>query len=428
MDTAGKKAVSLALRVGLSIGAVVGMIGCGELSGDEADSSSAAMAVENGLYGINGINGVNGLYGVNGLMGVNGISGVNGLYGVNGLSPTQGLMTKPLGRRTVQYIASCALTPSQTLDKQDQFGKPHAFKGSMGLAPNWLNGGISANDEANVSACLMSKINTAGMHVPLWMVGATTQIGWGYDPNYPAQEGAYFGNVMKTGSNGALGAYYCNGRDYQKGIVPGRLGADDSSSFYKNPFGKDALCDNYCTKHTTTKSDGTSVVDGYTSCNGIANPITIWRKASYNPVFDDNYIYQLVSASSHLAVDVWGWGTAEGNPIAQYTNLNGTNQHFRIIQVASSQWKIVDMNSGKVITNRNGATANVGLNTYSGAATDNWALDDHNGHFIVRNKATNSYLHSPNGSAGAYLNVTNAYSGATDTDWDLVVVDSLDSI
>jgi hypothetical protein len=156
MDTAGKKALNLALRVGLSIGAVVGMIGCGELSSDEADTSSAAVAVENGLYGINGISGVNGLYGVNGLMGVNGISGVNGLYGVNGLSPTQGLMTKPLGRRTVQYIASCALTPSQTLDKQDQYGKPHAFKGSMGLAPNWLTGGISANDEANLSACLRS--------------------------------------------------------------------------------------------------------------------------------------------------------------------------------------------------------------------------------------------------------------------------------
>src|SRR4029078_996382 len=111
MDTAGKKALTLALRVGLSIGAVVGMIGCGELAGDEADTSSAAMAVENGLYGINGINGVNGLYGVNGLMGVNGISGVNGLYGVNGLSPTMGLMTKPLGPRKGQYIAVCALTP-----------------------------------------------------------------------------------------------------------------------------------------------------------------------------------------------------------------------------------------------------------------------------------------------------------------------------
>jgi len=396
------------MTAGLSICAVLGLVGCGELGGDEAESADYAVAVENGLNGVNGI------------------SGVNGLYGVNGLATTKGLMTTPMGRRTVSYIASCALSSSQTLAKQDQYNRPFAFKGSMGLAPNWLNGGISASDEANVSACLISRINTAGMHVPLWMVGATSPIGWGYDPNYPAQEGAYFGNVMQTGGDGKLHAYYCNGRDYTRGIVPGRIGANDASAVYTNPFGKDALCDNYCTKHTTTRSDGTTIVDGYTSCNGIANPITVWRKASYNPVFDDNYIYQLVSASSRLALDVYGWGTAEGNPVVQYTSgPTQANQRFRIIQVASSQWKIIDTNSGKALTNRAGASGNVAINTYSGAATDNWALDDHNGHFIIRNKATNSYLHAPGNGLAAYVNVTSAYSGAADTDWDLVAVDSL---
>jgi len=409
------------MTAGLSIGAVLGLVGCGELGGDESESADYAVSVENGLNGVNGISGVNGLYGVNGLMGVNGLSGVNGLYGVNGLASTKGLMTTPLGRRTVSYIASCALNSSQTLDKQDQYNKGWSFKGSMGLAPNWLNGGISATDEANVSACLISRINTAGMHVPLWMVGATSPIGWGYDPNYPAQEGAYFGNVMQVAGDGRLHAYYCNGRDYTRGIVPGRIGANDASSVYTNPFGKDALCDNYCTKHTTN-----GIVDGYTSCNGIANPITVWRKASYNPVFDDNYIYQLISASSRLALDVYGWGTAEGNPVVQFTSgPTQANQRFRIIQVASSQWKIIDTNSGKALTNRNGASGNVAINTYSGAATDNWALDDHNGHFIIRNKATNSYLHSTGSGLAATVNVTSAYSGATDTDWDLVAVDSL---
>jgi hypothetical protein len=407
------------------------MVGCDELGGDESGSSSAAVATDNGftgvngLYGVNGITGVNGLYGVNGIMGVNGISGVNGLYGVNGLSTTTGLMTKTMGRRTVQYIASCALDSSQTLNKQDQYGKPYSYKGSMGLAPNWLNGGISANDEMNVSACLISRINSAGMHVPLWMVGATTQIGWGYDPGYPAQEGSYFGNVMRAGSDGGVHAYYCNGRDYSKALVPGRLGADDTSTVYTNPFGKGALCDNYCTKHTTTKSDGTTVVDGYSSCNGISNPITVWRKASYNPVFDDNYIYKLVSASSHLALDVYNWGTAENTPVLQYTSYDQPNQRFRIIQVATSQWKILDMNSGKALTNRNGSSANVQINSYSGASTDNWALDDHNGHFIIRNKATNAYLHSPGSGMAAAVNVTTSYNGAPDTDWDMIAVDSL---
>jgi hypothetical protein len=231
---------------------------------------------------------------------------------------------------------------------------------------------------------------------------------------------------MRTDTDSSVHAYYCNGRDYQKGIVPGRLGADDTSSFYKNPFGAGALCDNYCTsKHTTTKPDGTSVVDGYGACDGIANPITVWRKASYNPVFDDNYVYKLVSASSHLALDVYYAATAENTAVDQYNSLNQANQHFRIIQVASSQWKIISMNSGKAITNRNGTTANVQMNSTSGASTDNWAIDDHNGHFILRNKSTNSYLHSPGSSVAAFVNVTNSYSGAADTDWDLIVVDSL---
>ena len=65
------------------------------------------------------------------------------------------------------------------------------------------------------------------------------------------------------------------------------------------------------------------------------------------------------------------------------------------------------------------------MNSYNGTSTDNWAIDDHNGHFIIRNKATNAYLRAPNGSAGAAVNVTTSYSGAASTDWDLVAVNSL---
>jgi len=65
------------------------------------------------------------------------------------------------------------------------------------------------------------------------------------------------------------------------------------------------------------------------------------------------------------------------------------------------------------------------MNSYNGTATDNWAIDDHNGHFILRNKATNAYLRAPNGSAGAPVSVTTGYSGNADTDWDLFAVNSL---
>jgi hypothetical protein len=88
-------------------------------------------------------------------------------------------------------------------------------------------------------------------------------------------------------------------------------------------------------------------------------------------VFDDNYIYRIVSVSSGLEIDVYNMWTGENTQIDQYYDWGGANEHFQIIQVATSQWKIIDTHSGKAITNRNGSSAPVLLNSYSGASTDN---------------------------------------------------------
>jgi hypothetical protein len=263
---------------------------------------------------------------------------------------------------------------------------------------------------------MLSRINSAGMHVPIWMDSASPSIGWGQSSSYPVQEGAYFGSIMRAASDGNLHAWYCEGRNYKNGIVPGRLGAAGSSTIFTNPWGSGALCDDHCTKYGT---------DGYTSCNGVSNPITVWRQASYNPAFDDNYVYKLVNSSSKLVLDLSGGYTGENGSIIQWGDNGGTNQHFRIIQVASSQWKIISMASGLAITDRNGSSANAMTNSYGGTSTDNWAIDDHNGHFIIRNKSTNGYLHSADTAWGSAISVTTSYSGAADTDWDLFAVDSL---
>ena len=112
-------------------------------------------------------------------------------------------MTTPMGRRSVSYLASCALGSGQTLTKADQTGRSHQFSGSMGLAPGWLNGPPSAQDEINVSACMLARMNSAGMHVPIWIDSAAPGIGWGQNSSYPVQEGAYFdGNSkMATGAS-----------------------------------------------------------------------------------------------------------------------------------------------------------------------------------------------------------------------------------
>jgi hypothetical protein len=129
-----------------------------------------------------------------------------------------------------------------------------------------------------------------------------------------------------------------------------------------------------------------------------------------------------MSASSGLRLDVLNWSTADGASVIQWSDLGGANQQFYILQVATSQWKIVNVNSGKVLTNRSGST--VTQNSYTGADTDEWVLDDHNGHFKITNKATGLALKSPSSSAGVTI-VTGSYSGADNTDWDVVVVDSI---
>ena len=47
---------------------------------------------------------------------------------------------------------------------------------------------------------MMAHVNTAGVHIPIWLTSEAPQIGWGLDlVNYPKQEGTFFGNIIETG-------------------------------------------------------------------------------------------------------------------------------------------------------------------------------------------------------------------------------------
>src|SRR5436190_10914097 len=72
------------IRVGITLGAIVGLVGCGEQSeGIQGDHEAA-------LQGLNGLSAYNGLSSLNGLSSMNGLSGANGLAGMNGLSAANG--------------------------------------------------------------------------------------------------------------------------------------------------------------------------------------------------------------------------------------------------------------------------------------------------------------------------------------------------
>jgi len=261
------------------------VIGCVPLSGDE-ESGQSAVATTNGL------NSINGLSMMNGLGTGNGLSMMNGLNSINGLSMMNGLMTTSDGRNTVSYLVRCALTASQTLVKQDQNGVNYTFTGSLGFAPDYLTGACDTNCQEWISACMMAHINTAGVHVPLWIVAGNANVGWGLDPGYPNQEGSFFANIFITGAHGYapsanVAALYCNGNSYDKDTVPGRIGANQTGAPYTDPYvlggayqnysgaTGTSFCSDYC-----TPADNPNAGAGYKACSGWNNVVTTYRQAS----------------------------------------------------------------------------------------------------------------------------------------------------
>jgi hypothetical protein len=105
----------------------------------------------------------------------------------------------------------------------------------------------------------LAHVNTSGQHIALWLDGDAPSLSWGRSTDYPYQEGSFFGNIFASSPK----AYFCNGKDFYQGAVPGRLGTAKSSSPYTNPFGDGTYCRDFC--EAADYPDGN---DGYKSCKG----------------------------------------------------------------------------------------------------------------------------------------------------------------
>ncbi|HEY6475150.1 MAG TPA: RICIN domain-containing protein, partial [Polyangia bacterium] len=402
----------------------------------------------NGLSGINGLSGVNGLSGINGLSGVNGLSAANGLSGINGLSGVNGLMTTTAGRKTASYIVKCALAANDSMVKQDQYGNNYTFAGGIGLCPAWKTGGVSGSATCmeGISACLMAHINTAGVHVPIWLDSNDTSIGWGVDrTNFPMQEGTFFGDILDTGPMNNLSkptviapvAYYCDGAGFPAGlggIVAGRLGATQSGAPYGNPFG--GLCQNVgssvgqyslgiggsCPAGSNADPQG-GCPDGYkaltTNGNGGVwqHGITVWRNPNYTPNFDPAYVYTMSPlGAAAMILDAPAGVLSDYNQSAMLASskflltAHGANW---LIQTKNDPTKCVDANAAA-----NGTT--VHINACSGVASQDWTFTPQptkDGAFLIQTSASgNRCLHVKNGvsTAGAGMetydcNATSVY-------------------
>jgi uncharacterized membrane protein YgcG len=201
----------------------------------------------------------------------NGYSGYGvGPLDANGLTPSSFLMNSDSGRSTVAYLVRCALPSNQSVTKQDAYGTSYTFPGQIGVAPQWLTGTCTNDCQEQVTACILAHINTSGVHIALWIDGDSPAINWSQNSSYPDQEGSFFGNIFVSPPN----AFYCDGKDFAVGVVPGRIGAGQTNAPYKNPFGSNGYCRDHC-----TPADIPHQSDGYKACFGYNHIVTVWRNA-----------------------------------------------------------------------------------------------------------------------------------------------------
>jgi hypothetical protein len=261
----------LGITVGLSLGALVGVVGCGEMADAGADEGER----EFGLASLNGLVSINGLSSTNGLSSINGLSSTNGLASINGLSSTNGLITTSAGRSTIAYLVKCAVPAGHNIVKNYN-GTNYTFGGGLGLAPSWEFGAANQDELHWVSSCLMAHVNTTGQPIAVWLDGQAP-VGWGRSPSYPVQEGTFIGNLFTSPPI----ARYCGGRGYGSNVVKGRIGDDSQVS---KPYSVmtsgtgSTRCDNICSRDASG--------DGYVDCSPIAGKaLTVWRQMVGTPTY-----------------------------------------------------------------------------------------------------------------------------------------------
>jgi hypothetical protein len=230
-------------------------------------STGSTGAAQSDLATVNGLSVINGLSMTNGLSMVNGLSMTNGLAG-EGLVSGSDAMNTDEARTTMAYLVRCALPWWASITKQDADGVSYTFFGEIGVAPQWQWGQCDSECQLQVTPCMLAHVNTSGVHIPLWVVGDNPVLGWGLSSAYPYEEGSFFGNIFVSPPQ----AYYCNGKDFDVGVVPGRLGAGLGDAPYRDAFGGTGYCNANCTPADIPDQNA-----GYKACMGYNHVFTVWR-------------------------------------------------------------------------------------------------------------------------------------------------------
>lgn len=183
----------------------IACIGPAELDAAELDAATLdedVDEIQQEFVTVNGIT-INGIT-INGLA-TNGIT-LNGIT-LNGLTDSVMMgnsrlidaLREPGARELFTFIVSCALPEGKEV-KLKIDGKKYVFKGEIGVAPEWGRDRGSCGESCQewVSACLLSRVNYLGDHVPISIRGE----GQGLSSTkrerneFRHREAAYYGNIF----------------------------------------------------------------------------------------------------------------------------------------------------------------------------------------------------------------------------------------
>jgi hypothetical protein len=365
--------------VGLSLGAIVGIVGCSDQMDELGPDEAAAVQSENGFtfngMSFNGMayngmayNGMsfNGMsfngMSFNGMsfngMAYNGMS-FNGLATSGGLSSTTGLMTTEGGRQFVSYLVKVAYPSGHSLTKQDQYGNSYTFQGSLGVAPEVESGTCDLDCQEKVSGALLAHVNNSGLHVGIWLVGPDNGIGWGSSPDFPFQEGTYFGNLFAQNIPGN----YCTGKNMGAGDAKGRLGSPfgNNSAIMNAPYGwqwdnaSQQNVPSYCVNTQNSSLGCTAQNEGFSSCNDPTpaapyaaghrwnHPVTVYRN------FEPTMLFKICNKNGGNAkcLGVVGGSAASGANVEIRSYTGAAGQTWQILQGSTAgTYKIINKSSG----------------------------------------------------------------------------------
>jgi hypothetical protein len=225
-------------------------------------------------------------------------------------------------------------------------------------------------------------------------------------------ESAFFGNIFTSPPK----AYYCNGPDYDRAPVEGRIGAEQASTPFRNPYGGSGLCNDNCSSNA----------DGYTSCSQYTKPVTVYRD------LDPGVPYRICETDYPVScLEVYLDQTASGASIRIGQRADKTRQKFYFERVSSGShdgaYRIKSALSGKYISISGSSTAvGAGLiqETSSTSGTQQrWNLREIvHGSYVVENQRSGLWIDDRNAPLGTQVCQTGGGSayGATQ-EWKLTL-------